>query len=120
MTMHVQSWLLVIAAASAAGCATATLPAERLASAEAGIRGATEVGGENVPQAALHLKMARDQVALARALERDGDVERATLQLARAETDAELALALTRETGARAEASKVLAEVQSLRQPRTP
>jgi hypothetical protein len=112
-------WLLVTTV-SVAGCGAAPLPADRLASAEAGIRGAHEVGAESVPAAALHLKMARDQVALAKALSRDGDGDRAALVLARAEADAELALALTREEAARAEAGAVLAQVQALRQARTP
>jgi Domain of unknown function (DUF4398) len=105
-------WLLV---ATLAGCGGAPLPADRLASAEAGIRGASEVGAQSVPEAALHLKMARDQVAQAKTLSREGDADRAATVLARAEADAELALALTRETAGRAEADAVLAQVQALR-----
>lgn len=102
------------------GCGGAPLPADRLASAEAGIRGAREVGAESVPEAALHLKMARDQVAQAKTLSSEGDADRAAMVLARAEVDAELALAMTRETAARAEAGAVLAQVQALRQAHTP
>lgn len=115
MLMHRGSWPLIIVGAACAGCATAPLPAERLASSEAVIRGASEVGAEGVPQAALHLKMARDQVAQAQALNRDGDAERAVMVLARAQADAELALALTRESAARTEANALLAQVQTLR-----
>jgi len=92
------------------------VPAERLASAEAGIRGATEIGAEGVPQAALHLKMAHDEVASAKALQRDGDNERAAMVLARAEADAELANSLTRESRAREEANAVIAQVEAMRQ----
>jgi len=113
-TVHF-GWLLVT---TLVGCGGAPLPADRLASAEAGIRGASEVGAQSVPEAALHLKMARDQVAQAKTLSSEGDADRAALVLARAEADAELALALTRETAARAEADAVLAQVQALR--RTP
>ncbi len=98
------------------GCASTPMPAERLASAEAGIRGATEVGADGIPQASLHLKMARDQVAQAKGLSQNGDNERATMVLARAETDAELALALARENAARGEANALLAQIQTLRQ----
>ena len=119
MTTTRRAGWLVIAGLGIAGCGAAPIPAERLASAEAGIRGATEVGAENVPEAALHLKMARDQVAQAKALDKDGDYDRAASVLSRAEADAELALAMTRETTARAEASEVLAQVQALKQARS-
>ncbi len=115
---HRARWLLV-AGATLLGCAATPIPADRLASAEAGIRGASEVGAENVPDAALHLKMARDQVAQAKALNRDGDSDRASSMLLRAQADAELALAMTRETQARAEANAVLAEVQAMKQARS-
>jgi hypothetical protein len=118
MKIHGLGWLLV--AGLPLGCGAAPIPAERLASAEAGARAAAEVGAEGVPQAALHLKMARDQVAQAKALNRDGEYERAAMVLARAEADAELALALTRESTARAEASAVLAQVQAMRPARLP
>jgi hypothetical protein len=114
--MHARCWTGLLPLAAALGCAAAPVPAERLASAEAGIRAAAEVGAEGVPQAALHLKMARDQVEQAKSLVQSGDHERATMVLARAEADAELSLALAREGTARAEATAVLAQVQTLRQ----
>ncbi len=114
--MHARRWTALLPVLSLLGCASAPVPAERLASAEAGIRGATEVGAEAVPQAALHLKMARDQVAQAKGLASSGDNDRAALMLTRAEADAELALTLARESAARAEASAMLAQIQTLRQ----
>src|SRR5262249_21811090 len=68
-------------------------PYERVASSEAAIRGAREVGSEQVPQAALHLKLAEEEVQKAKALIRDGDNEAASFVLLRAQADAELALA---------------------------
>lgn len=118
--MHARRWTGLTLVPALFGCASTTLPAERLASAEAGIRGAVEVGAEGVPQAALHLKMARDQVAQATALQREGETDRAAMVLARAEIDAELALVLTRESAAHAEASALLAQVQALRAQRSP
>ena len=114
--LQAQRWAALVAVMVGSGCAGTPVPAERLASAEAGIRAAAEVGAEGVPQAALHLKMARDQVAVARTLVVNGDNDRAALVLSRAETDAELALALARESAARADASAVLAQIQTLRQ----
>jgi len=97
-------------------CSAAPMPAERLASAEATARGAAEVGAEGTPQASLHLKMARDQIAQARGMMGKGDNEGASMVLSRAEADAELSLALARETAARAEANAVIQEAQTLRQ----
>jgi hypothetical protein len=114
--VHERLWIGLLPLSAVFGCAAAPVPAERLASAEAGIRAAAEVGAEAEPQAALHLKMARDQVEQAKNLVQSGERERATAILARAEADAELSLALARESKARAEATAVLAQVQTLRQ----
>ena len=48
----------------------------------------------NVPQAALHLKLAEEQLLAAKALIRDNDNKRAEYVLMRAQADAELAIAL--------------------------
>jgi hypothetical protein len=109
-------WMILAASVLfAAGCGGAPLPADRLASAEAATRGAAEIGAEQAPQASLHLKMARDQIAQAKALIQNGENDRAGSVLSRAEVDAELALALTREVAARTEANAVMAEAQALR-----
>jgi hypothetical protein len=107
--------ILAVGVVLAAGCGGAALPADHLASAEAAARGAAEVGAERAPQASLHLKLARDQIAQARSLIKDGDNERAGFVLSRAEVDAELALTLAREAAAQAEASAVIEEAQALR-----
>src|SRR6185369_16333876 len=111
--MHAQ-WWTALSVVALAGCASVPVPAERLASAEAATRGAEEVGGEGVPQAALHLKMARDQIAQAKGLIQIGDNDEAALVLSRAEADAELSLALARENAARAQARAVLAQVEAI------
>ena len=113
---HMDMCRALVPVMAMAGCAAAPVPAERLASAEAALRGAAEVGAEGAPQAALHLKLARDQIAQAKGLDASGDTARAALVLYRAEADAELALVLAREGAARAEANAVLAQVQALRQ----
>lgn len=81
-------------------CASAPAPNDQLASAEASVRAAHELGAEAVPRAELHLKLAKEQVTQARKLAQDGENERANLVLTRARADAELALALTREATA--------------------
>ena len=94
---------------------SAPVPATAVTESKSAIRAAEEVGAQNVPKAALHLKMARDQVATAEALISDGENEEAALVLDRAEVDAELAIALAREAGLRAQAAEARAKVQKLR-----
>lgn len=102
------------------GCAGARSPQEKLTSSAAAIRAAEEVGAPAQPQASFHLKLARDQVARAKELIKDGDEERAQLVLMRAEADAELAIALAKESRARSEADQAMGQIQTLKQQRSP
>ena len=77
------------------GCASFPPPTERLNTTEGAIRGATEVGAEQIPRAALHLKLAQEQTDKARQLMEDDDNELADQSLRRAQADAELAIALS-------------------------
>lgn len=92
-------------------CATATLAPDRLASSEAAIRSAEEVGAGKLPQAALHLKLAEEELAQAKVFAKNGDKERAELFLQRSAADAELALALARQEEAKVDADNALAAV---------
>ena len=74
---------------------------------ESPIRAAEEIGAGQVPQAALHIQYAKDQLAKAQQLEKNGENRRSQMMLLRAQADAELALALTRD-------SKTQSEVQQL------
>lgn len=96
------------------GCSPATLPADRVAAPRESIRAAEELGADKVPRAALHLKLARDQIAAADALLRDGDEARASWVLLRAEADAELAVAYAKEDKTRAEAREAQAKIREL------
>ena len=88
----------------AAGCGGAPPPIEQLASTQAAIRGAEEVGAKDEPKAALHLKLAKEQLEKAKALLDDEEHEAAAELLQRAELDAELALSLAKEQATREEA----------------
>lgn len=88
----------------ALACAGAPQPTERLASAQAAVRAAKEVGADNVPQAQLHTKLAEEQVIQANKLIEDGENERAEMVLRRASADAELAVALAREAESKRQA----------------
>lgn len=96
--MHVLMKGLAIGVAVAGfGCASAPPPTNQLASAEASMRAARELGAAQVPRAELHLRLAQEQVTKARKLAEDGDNAEAARLLDRAHADAELALALSRE-----------------------
>jgi len=82
------------------GCGSTAVPTEKLTAAEASVRAAQEVGASSVPQAELHLKLAQEQVQMARKLSDDGENERAAQVLLRAKADADLALALARDAQA--------------------
>lgn len=108
--------LSLLALLAVAGCAGTPVPHEQMASSQAAIRGAEEVGANNLPQAELHLQLAKDQVDKARALIEDDENERARFVLMRAESDADVAIALAKENGVRTQAQQALQQVQILRQ----
>ena len=100
--------LSVTALALGAACGSYPPPIQRMADAESATRGAQEVGANASPQAQLHLRMAQEETSQAKKLVDDGNNKRADFVLLRAKADAELAIALTRETVAEAEAQKAL------------
>lgn len=78
-------------------------PTQRLADAQSAERSAREVGANRVPAAQLSLKLSQEQIALAQKAMEDKDNERADALLIRAKMDAEVAIALAREEGAKSE-----------------
>jgi hypothetical protein len=90
-------------------------PSDRLATAEAAARSARELGAEKEPKAALHLKLASEQIEQAKGLMQDGDNKRADLVLQRASSDAELAVMLAKENAARSEADQAQEKVKNLK-----
>jgi len=107
--------LLLLSSALATGCGGAAAPTQRVTSSQAAIRGAEEVGAQNQPQAQLHLKLAKEQLAQAQKLIEDDENEEAEIVLMRAEADAELAIALAKEASMQAEAVKARDAVERLR-----
>jgi len=100
--------------ALAAACASAPAPTDRVASSQASIRAAEEMGAHNVPTAALHLQLANEELDQSRQLIRAGRNDRARTLLMRAEADAELALTLARESSMRAQAQQAMEHVHAL------
>lgn len=114
------SALLVGGVLGLAACASYPAPNAKVASSEAAIRAADESGAKKVPQAALHLKLAEEQLQNGKALMAEEKNERAEYVLARAEADAEVAIALSHTAESRDEAGKALDEVKAVRSGQTP
>jgi hypothetical protein len=96
-------------------CGGAPPPPPTMASAEAGIRAARELGAQSDPQGALHLSLAQEEVDKAKKLLTDGDAKSADLVLARAAADADLALAEARAAQSRAQTQQVVDQVKLLK-----
>ena len=77
-------------------------PTQRLADAESAERSAAELGAGNEPAAKLSLQLAQEQISQAKVAMADDDNEQADRLLIRAKADAELAIAQSREMGAKA------------------
>jgi hypothetical protein len=97
------------------GCGGAPPPEREMIAAQATVRGAQEVGANNLPRSSLYLKLAERQVEKAKGLISDGYNERAALVLKRAQADADLALATAREEDATTEARKMSESLAELK-----
>jgi outer membrane murein-binding lipoprotein Lpp len=97
-----------------AGCASAPLRTEEASTS--GIRAAEEAGAAKVPQASLHLQLAKEENEHAQKFIKEGDAPHAEGQLMRAQADAELALALAREAPMQVEAQQEADKARSLQQ----
>jgi hypothetical protein len=106
--------VFAMTAAIAAGCAST--PPLRTEASASGIRAAEEVGASKVPQASLHLQLAKEELENAKWLAANDEKARAVSMLSRAEVDAELAVALSREDAEKAEAQGAVDRVRQLRQ----
>ena len=111
--------LTAVAVLALSGCASIQIPPERLERSQASIRGAEELGASGVPAAKLHLQLAKDQTEAAKQLAEQGD-DRAILVMARAESDAELALVLAREVSTHREAMQAAEDLKAVQSRGTP
>ena len=108
--------MILVTVAVMAGCATTTpVPADKLSRSQAAVRSAEEMNAASEPRAALHLKLAKEQLAQAKDFMKEGDNERAKAVLLRAESDGEAALALARARSAHAETQKALDTIQEIK-----
>jgi hypothetical protein len=90
------------------------MPSAKLTNAQSEIRAAEAVGAAKDPQAALHLKLARDDVKRAEKFIERGDNEEAELVLDGARVNAEIALTLAESAQVSAEAAEETKKIDML------
>jgi hypothetical protein len=76
-------------------------PTQNLAQAQSATRSAMELGAAKLPNAQLHVELSRELMAQATLAMNNGDNERADGLINRAKSDAELAIALMRDSSAK-------------------
>jgi hypothetical protein len=105
---------LLVLGLTAAACGGAQLNQARVAEVQSSVRAAEAVGANDQPRAALHLQLARDEMAEARRLADDGEEENAALVLERARVDAELAMQLAKTEQEQEKARQAWQKIQDL------
>jgi hypothetical protein len=114
--MNARTWISAcFCGCSLLACGGAAVPQDSLTAAQADVKGAEVGGAADNPQAALHLKLAKDQIAIAQQDIANGDNAAAARTLDRAQADAELALSLAKEAKAQGDASDASEQVGKLR-----
>jgi hypothetical protein len=109
----IHEMLVVAVTTIAGGCASAPLKTDASTS---GIRAAEEVGAADVPNASLHLQLAKEELERAKGLAANDEREMADSMLLRAEADAELAVLLSREDAEKTEAEAAVERVRKYQQ----
>jgi len=104
--------VVVVTTAIVAGCAST--PPLRTEASTSGIRAAEEAGAAKIPQASLHLQLAKEELETARRLAARGEKEEAKSMLLRAEADGELAIVLSHKDAEKSEATAAVERVRQL------
>jgi hypothetical protein len=106
--------IVMLAATCAVACASTPVPADKYARARAAIKSAEVMNVERQPNAAAHLRIAREEVEQAKTLLQKGENEEAGYVLLRAEADADVAMNLAREAYAKQEAMATIQQVNQM------
>ncbi len=99
-----------------AACSSNKPPNTELTAAQSAVSAAEARGAQEVPQASLHLKMAKDAIGEAEEFMKNKDYEKAKAALERAHIDAQLAKSLATEEQIKEEAQEQIERVKSLEQ----
>ena len=112
------TWISTVAASAVLAPACATTrppPTNALVESRATVRVAEQNGADRDPRAAQYLALARQQIAEAERLTREGSNWSANQRLEQAQANAEMAAELARQASARAEAQATQREIDELR-----
>jgi hypothetical protein len=113
--MNVRNFVLALGGLGLFACSGTPPPTARYASSQAAVRAAVELNAAQIPAAQLHLKLAEDQLEYGKRLMATGDNKRADYVLFRAESDADVAVALAKEADVRQQATHAIDQVQKAR-----
>ncbi len=105
---------VVLFAIAIAGCGSSTAMIDKEASTSS-IRAAEEVGASGISSASLYLQLAKEELAKAQVFAENDEKDKADSMLLRAQTDGELAVALSRSDNDKKEAAAAIDRVQQLR-----
>lgn len=95
-------------------CGGVKAPQTEMATAQSAVRAAEVGGAEEIPKGKLHLKYAREAIQRAASLMEDKKNEEAQRTLARAQIDAEYAVAIAEYETARLEAAALLEKIEEM------
>ncbi len=95
------------------GCSSGSQPIAQLSVAESAVGAAHADKDQKDPKSKLYLTLAQEQLAQGKSLMKEGENERAGIMFLRAQSDAELSLALAQESNAQTESQNVLKEIQN-------
>jgi hypothetical protein len=107
---------MALAGVLSASCASTPAPREKAAASQTAVHAAEEVGARDVPQAGQYLDLAQKELDQGNALMRAGKNHEAASAFAMSQADAEVALALARESRTREAALQAKTRAQALRQ----
>ena len=113
---QVLSFSMVAGALALSACGGAAVPRDQLTMAQAAVKGAEVGGAAEEPKAALHLKLAREEISKANALINDGENEDAARMIARAQADADLSLALSKQAAARRDTAEAKEQIDQIKE----
>jgi hypothetical protein len=113
---QILSFSMVASAALLGACGGAAVPRDQMTAAEASVKGAEVGGAMEEPKAALHLKLAKEQIAKAQALINDGENEDAARMVARAQADADLSLAISKQAGAKKDTLEAKEQIDQIKE----
>jgi hypothetical protein len=103
-----------------AACASVPAPYDKLASSEAAVKSATDMGAKDVPQAANYLELAQNELDQGKGLIRKGENRDARNSLVKAQADADNAMGATRENKTRVAANEAKARLEAARSGQAP